>query len=124
MIYQHDSYDDDFENSYYGYFPGYESMPNLSNYEMGDSGYTWNNQVSALYSTTYLKVFDPRAAKGDGHAAIAFGNPETADHVTLNVPGLTSEMKNFSGVAGDAWNIYDGTDKQGKGSVASIAWLG
>lgn len=73
---------------------------------------------------TYLKVFDPRAAKGDGHAAIAFGNPETADHVTLNVPGLTSEMKNFSGVAGDAWNIYDGTDKQGKGSVASIAWLG
>ena len=65
VIYQHDFYDDDFENSYYGYFPGYGSMPNLSNYEMGDSGYTWNNQVSALYSTTYLKVFEEEGHEGD-----------------------------------------------------------
>ena len=73
---------------------------------------------------TYLMVFDPDAAHGDGHAAVAFGNPETADHVTVNVPGLTSEMKNFGGVAGDAFSVYDATDRLSNGSVASIAWLG
>lgn len=73
---------------------------------------------------TFLMVFDPRAAHGDGHAAIAFGNPETADHVTVNVPGLTSEMKNFDGVAGDALTVQQATELQLKGTVASIAWLG
>jgi len=73
---------------------------------------------------TFLMVFDPEAAHGDGHAAVAFGNPETADHVTVNVPGLTSEMKNFAGVAGDAFDVMKAAANQGNGSVASIAWLG
>ena len=65
VIYQHDFYDPNFEDSYYGYFPGYGYTPNLSNYAMGDSGYTWNNQVSALYSTSYLKVFEGENYTGD-----------------------------------------------------------
>lgn len=73
---------------------------------------------------TFLMVFDPRAAKGDGHAAIAFGNPETAKNVSINVPGLTSEMERFAGVSGDARRIFRKSSMQGRGSVASIAWLG
>lgn len=73
---------------------------------------------------TFLMVFDPAAANGDGHAAIAFGNPETADHVSVNVPGLTSTMNNFSSVAGDAARVLEMAGRQGDGTVASIAWLG
>ena len=73
---------------------------------------------------TFLMVFDPAATHGDGHAAIAFGNPETADHVSVNVPGLTSTMNNFSGVAGDAANVREMAARQGNGTVAAIAWLG
>jgi hypothetical protein len=29
-----------------GYFPDPASTPNLGNYAMGDSGYSWNDQVS------------------------------------------------------------------------------
>jgi hypothetical protein len=74
--------------------------------------------------STFLMVFDPAAAEGDGHAAIAFGNPETADHVSVNVPGLSSTMNNFAGVAGDAARVREMAARQGDGSVASIAWLG
>lgn len=73
---------------------------------------------------TYLMVFEPRAARGDGHAAIAFGNPETAKDVTINVPGLTSEMKNFDSVSGNAWNVARAGRNFGGESLASIAWLG
>lgn len=72
----------------------------------------------------FLMIFDPGASHGDGHAAIAFGNPETADHVSVNVPGLTSTMNNFSGVAGDAAHVREMAARQGAGMVASIAWLG
>lgn len=74
--------------------------------------------------STFLMVFDPDAADGDGHAAVAFGNPETADHVSVNVPGLGSTMNNFDGVAGDAANVREAAARQTDGSVASIAWLG
>lgn len=73
---------------------------------------------------TYLMVFDPDAADGDGHAAIAFGNPETADHVSINVPGLDSTMDTFDGVSGDAASVREIAARAGNGSVASIAWLG
>ncbi|MCW2840826.1 MAG: hypothetical protein JWR55_2309 [Aeromicrobium sp.] len=73
---------------------------------------------------TYLMGFDPDAADGDGHAAIAFGNPETADHVSVNVPGLDSTMDTFDGVSGDAAAVRESAARNGDGSVASIAWLG
>ncbi len=73
---------------------------------------------------SYLMIFDPEAADGDGHAAVAFGNPETADHVSVNVPGLNSTMNNFSGVAGDAAAVREASARQTDGTVASIAWLG
>jgi hypothetical protein len=47
-----------------GYFPvGY--TPDLSNYDMGDSGKTWNDQVSSLYTSDYLWVFEDADYSGD-----------------------------------------------------------
>ncbi|GAB3995171.1 alpha/beta hydrolase [Nocardioides marmoraquaticus] len=71
-----------------------------------------------------LMIYDPDAAAGDGMAALSWGNPDTADNVSVNVPGLTSTMDNFQGVTGDALNVYREAVEQGNGSVASIAWLG
>ncbi|MGJ9412957.1 alpha/beta hydrolase [Aeromicrobium sp. CF4.19] len=72
----------------------------------------------------HLMIFDPEAADGDGHAAVAFGNPETADHVSVNIPGLGSTMNNFDGVAGDAATVREAAARQSDGTVASIAYLG
>ncbi|KQY55775.1 hypothetical protein ASD11_14810 [Aeromicrobium sp. Root495] len=72
----------------------------------------------------FLMVYDPYAADGDGYGAIAFGNPETADHVSVNVPGLGSKLSGIDGVAGNAWEVRENAERQGQGSVASIAWLG
>ena len=47
-----------------GYFPvGY--TPDLSNYEMGDSGESWNDQISSLYTSDYLWVFEDAGYSGD-----------------------------------------------------------
>lgn len=72
----------------------------------------------------FLMLFDPATEGGDGHAAIAFGNPEMADHVTVNVPGVNNDMKGFESVATTAANIQARAARRGAGSVASIAWLG
>lgn len=72
----------------------------------------------------YLMTYLPDAAHGDGMAALAWGNPDTADHVSVNVPGFSSTSDNFDGVSGDALNVYDEASREGNGSVASIAWLG
>jgi len=84
VIYQHDFYDDDFDDSYYGYFPGYGYTPNLSNYEMGDSGLTWNNQVSALYTFHYLKVFEEEGYQGD-YAILAPGPHDLASLASYGI---------------------------------------
>lgn len=73
---------------------------------------------------SFLLLFNTSAAGGDGYAALSYGNPETADHVSVNVPGFSSTLDDFNGVAGDAANVYRAANQQQHGSVASIAWLG
>jgi hypothetical protein len=52
-IYQYDDY-----QGYSGYFPDPSRTPNLGNYSMGYTGYSWDNQVSSLYTSTTLYVFE------------------------------------------------------------------
>lgn len=75
-------------------------------------------------ASPFLMLFDPAAEGGDGHAAIAFGNPETADHVTVNVPGVNNDMAGFGPFARIAATVQAIAARRGAGSVASIAWLG
>ncbi|MGX4737128.1 alpha/beta hydrolase [Kitasatospora griseola] len=64
--------------------------------------------------------------QGQGRAALAYGNPDTADDVVAYVPGLNTEIKNMGGGdanrARDLWQSAHDIDPSR--STASIAWLG
>ncbi|MFJ1790589.1 alpha/beta hydrolase [Kitasatospora griseola] len=64
--------------------------------------------------------------QGQGRAAVAYGNPDTADDVVAYVPGLNTEIKNMGGGdanrARDLWQSAHDIDPSR--STASIAWLG
>ncbi|MGB6124228.1 MAG: alpha/beta hydrolase [Gordonia sp. (in: high G+C Gram-positive bacteria)] len=72
-----------------------------------------------------------------GHAAVAVGNPDTADHVSVATPGLGTTINNaldggrrYDGMAGEAEMLRTETGRQldladrGYETVATIAWLG
>ncbi|MFD5329448.1 alpha/beta hydrolase [Streptomyces sp. NPDC127092] len=69
----------------------------------------------------YLLGFSP---EGNGRAIVANGNPDTADHQAVYVPGTTA---NLSAIDGDIkrmerlWSVANGADN---GSVSTITWLG
>jgi hypothetical protein len=46
-------------------FAGYGDTPNLSEYQIGYTDLTWNDQVSSLETTTPLYVFEDSSAAGD-----------------------------------------------------------
>ncbi|WP_454048850.1 alpha/beta hydrolase [Cellulomonas sp. Marseille-Q8402] len=72
-----------------------------------------------------LHLYDSTAFGGDGKVAIAFGDPDTADHVSVMVPGLTSRGTEASGNAEAAFNIYESARFSDPGSsVSSIMWIG
>ena len=51
-------FQDELGGGYYGDFPDPAYTLNLGNYSMGNTGYTWNDQVSSLYTSTRLMVFE------------------------------------------------------------------
>lgn len=52
-----------------------------------------------------LYIYDPAAYGGDGRAAVAAGNLDTADHVAYLVPGLGTTTASMSGAR--ALNVYN-----------------
>ncbi|RYJ00256.1 MAG: hypothetical protein EON52_24035, partial [Actinomycetales bacterium] len=91
--------------------------------ELSSDEQEWYDQTQAVYDgleladgevdingkpvPAFLMIFDPTAAGGDGYGAIAFGNPETADNVSVNVPGFGSKLSNIDGVAGSALDVRE-----------------
>ncbi|WP_280235023.1 alpha/beta hydrolase [Nocardia cyriacigeorgica] len=65
-----------------------------------------------------------------GMAAIAIGDPDNADHVSVTVPGVSTTMPSLGGMADEAVAVQREADKQLSLSgrpderVATIAWLG
>jgi hypothetical protein len=80
-------YQDDGFSGYAGYFPGYGYTPNLSYYAMGYSGESWNDQVSSLYSSTYLYVFEDAGYSGD----YALLSPGYHDLANLQAYGIDND---------------------------------
>ncbi len=72
---------------------------------------------------THLIVLKPAIHSGDGGVAVSLGDPDTADHVAVNVPGLTSESSSTMGNLESARAIRDAATSDANGSVASIFWL-
>ncbi|GHC46332.1 alpha/beta hydrolase [Streptomyces flavofungini] len=65
------------------------------------------------------------STEGDGRAIIANGNPDTADHQSVYVPGTKASLPNIEGDINRAvkvWNAADGL--AGEKSVSTITWLG
>lgn len=71
----------------------------------------------------FVLSYDPVGPNGDGALAIAFGNPDTADHLAVLVPGTGTSVS--SGFPVDsAADLRLQMDSAGSGQNATIAWLG
>ncbi|MGD9482160.1 alpha/beta hydrolase [Streptomyces sp. TRM70308] len=71
---------------------------------------------------SYLLGFD---AKQDGRAVIATGNPDTADHTAVYVPGTTARLSNVEGDIDRMNNLWRASAPMAEGEkVSTIMWLG
>ncbi|MEU1487724.1 alpha/beta hydrolase [Streptomyces sp. NPDC005752] len=65
------------------------------------------------------------STEGDGRAILANGNPDTADHQAVYVPGTEAELGNIEGNINRSVNVWNSADaKAGGDSVSTITWLG
>jgi hypothetical protein len=72
-----------------------------------------------------LYLYDPDAFGGDGAVAVAIGDPDRADDVSLIVPGLGSDATAIDGVADDATAVHRAARSlDGSATHASLAWIG
>lgn len=70
----------------------------------------------------YLIGYD---SKDDGKAVIAMGNPDTADHTGILVPGTNTDMEGVPGQLERIDKLQSSAEKQSDGeSVSMITWLG
>lgn len=69
----------------------------------------------------YLLGFSP---EGNGRAIVANGNPDTADHQAVYVPGTTSNLGGIGGDIGRMENLWRVAAGAENGSVSTITWLG
>ncbi|MET9433415.1 alpha/beta hydrolase [Streptomyces sp. NPDC006551] len=65
------------------------------------------------------------SAEKNGRAIIANGNPDTADHTAVYVPGTTSNLGNIGGNIDRMVNLWRESDAMpGDTNVSTITWLG
>jgi hypothetical protein len=65
------------------------------------------------------------SADDDGRAIVANGNPDTADHQAVYVPGTTSDLNSIGGNINRMVNVWDVAQAKAPGqSVSTITWLG
>ncbi|GAA4702719.1 alpha/beta hydrolase [Streptomyces youssoufiensis] len=74
------------------------------------------------FPRAYLLAFSP---EGRGRAVIANGNPDTADHTAVYVPGTDAGLGNFAHDIKRMTNLWIAADSTADGkSVSTITWLG
>ncbi|MYT73312.1 MULTISPECIES: alpha/beta hydrolase [unclassified Streptomyces] len=70
----------------------------------------------------YLIGYD---SKDDGRAVIAMGNPDTADHTGILVPGTNTDMEGVPGQLSRIDRLQSAAEREADGkSVAMVTWLG
>jgi hypothetical protein len=72
---------------------------------------------------TELIGYQPTRHSGDGGVVISFGDPDTADRVSANVPGLTSDTSSTPANLAKTYDLHLAALDDRRGSVASIYWL-
>ncbi|WGX98131.1 alpha/beta hydrolase [Nocardioides sp. L-11A] len=71
---------------------------------------------------TELIAYTPGLHSGDGGVAVSFGDPDTADHVSVDVPGLTTTSASLSGNLDKTLALHQSAVAEEQGSVASVHW--
>ncbi|HEY8533695.1 MAG TPA: alpha/beta hydrolase [Micromonospora sp.] len=81
------------------------------------------SETNPPHKRLYLLSIDP---VGDGKAAIAIGNPDTADHTAVLVPGVGTKLNDFRGQIGRANQLHDSALNFAPpdAAVSIIAWIG
>ncbi|MFJ9109198.1 alpha/beta hydrolase [Streptomyces sp. NPDC102283] len=65
------------------------------------------------------------SSEGNGRAILANGNPDTADHQAVYVPGTTSNLGSINGDINRMVNVWRAADgAPGNDSISTITWLG
>lgn len=70
-----------------------------------------------------VMAYQPHAFGGDGIAAVAYGDPDTADHTAVYVPGIMQDGTRIDENGLEALALYDQATLDGA-SVSTIAWIG
>jgi len=109
--------------------------PDLRTYNNDKSDPQYQRLVSLLDRLEQSET-DPAAQQlyllgidnqGDGRAIVSMGNPDTARHTAVVVPGITTELDDMPGQINRAGNLQRTADDLTAGvagDVAVIAWLG
>lgn len=72
-----------------------------------------------------LLLYQPAAFDSDGAVAIAIGDPDTADNVSVSVPGINTDGGSIPKYAKDARHLYESARLSDPHSTsATIAWIG
>ena len=90
-----------------------------------------STQYADLGVDAFVMAYQPHAFGGDGIAAVAYGDPDTADHTAVYVPGIMQDGTQIDENGIQALNLYEETVNQhggrgpaAHGSVSTIAWIG
>jgi hypothetical protein len=91
-----------------------------------------NNDIGLGYDPDkYLMMFHPGQGYHDALAAIAVGNPDTADHVSVTTPGMNTHPTSLSSMVSEATaqrglaqNLLDQSAEHRGETVSTIAWFG
>jgi hypothetical protein len=78
-------------------------------------------------SDVYLMDFDIDFANGDGKAVVALGDPGTAEHIGVLVPGINNAVGSIEGSLEDAANLKSAVNQLGPKldqRVSTIVWMG
>ena len=92
---------------------------------------TSSDKWADLDVAAFVMAYQPHAFGGDGIAAVAYGNPDTADHTAVYVPGIMQDGTYIDENGAQALNLYEETvnsllseDPPREGAVSTIAWIG
>lgn len=72
-----------------------------------------------------LWLYDPDAFGGEGRVAVAIGDLDTAADVSIQIPGIRTDMTSVGDYTREAAHLYESARYNGDGSsVATMFWLG
>jgi hypothetical protein len=80
-------------------------------------------EAAVAGTSAYLLEFDPDAFGGDGRVVMAFGDPATATHSAVVVPGITNDASTIDLQALAALSLEAAAAAR-SGRTCTIAWMG